>query len=376
MEKSVTEYKDYKQWLVDLKTRIRQSQIKAAIRVNTELLNMYWNLGADIVQKQAIAKWGNGFLKQLSQDLTEEFPDMKGFSERNLLYIKTWYLFYNQQNIIPQQVVAELKHENTIIQQVVGQLPKSNDPLFINELMSIPWGHNLLIITKCKKIDKALFYVRQTLENGWSRTILEHQIESDLYSRKGKAVNNFSNTLPAVQSDLAKQLLKDPYNFDFLQLSEPYYERDLEKALTDNITKFLLELGTGFAFVGKQYKLEVGGEDFYIDLLFYHLKLRAYVVVELKTTNFQPEHAGKLNFYLAVADKQLRSSHDNPTIGILICKNKNEVVAEYALQDIRKPIGVSEYELTRFFPKEFKGSLPTIEEIEEKLNENQLEINV
>lgn len=360
---------EYKLWLIDIKSRIRQSQIKAAIRVNTELLSMYWDLGADIVQKQAHSKWGEGFLKQLSKDLTDEFPDMKGFSERNLLYIRTWYLFYNQQNLNPPQVVADLPDENTIVPQLVAQLPETNRPSFIDELLSIPWGHNRLIITKCKEIDKALFYVRQTLENGWSRVVLEHQIELDLYNRKGKAVNNFTNTLPVVQSDLAKQLLKDPYNFDFLQLSEPYYERDLEKALTDNITRFLLELGTGFAYVGKQYKIEVGGEDFYFDLLFYHFKIHAFVIVELKCTDFQPEHAGKLNFYLAVADKQLRTPADNPTVGILICKNKNEVVVEYALQDMRKPIGVAEYQLSKVFPENFKGSLPTIEEIEEELKD-------
>lgn len=344
---------DYKQWLKDLKLRIKQSQLKATIAVNAELLSLYWSLGKDIVEKQANTSWGDRLIEQLSKDLKKEFPQIKGFSERNLWYIKQWYLFYNQHNTILQQAVAELA-TNENIGQLVSQ---------------IPWGHNLRIISKCKSVDEALFYIQKTIEFGWSRDMLDQHIKLQEYQRMGRSVTNFSRMLPMVQSDLAQQTLKDPYLFDFLSLTDGYKERELENALTDNITKFLIELGSGFAYVGRQVHIKVGDTDFYMDLLFYHLKLRCYVVVELKVVEFVPEFAGKLNFYITAVDRQLKQENDNPTIGILICKSKNDIVVEYALDNINKPIGVSSYELTKLFPEDFKGSLPTIEEIEEELKE-------
>ncbi len=259
-------------------------------------------------------------------------------------------------NKIVQQPVAQTAEFG---QQVVDQIPA--------KLTTIPWGHHLQIITKCKKLDEALFYIQETSTHNWGRAVLIHQLESGLYNRKGGAVTNFETTLPKPQSDLAKELLKDPYTFDFLSLGEEYKERDLEHALTNHITKFLLELGTGFSFVGRQYPIEIGGDDFYIDLLFYHLKLRCFVVVELKTGKFIPEYAGKLNFYLNVIDDSLKHATDQPSIGIIICKQRNKVVAEYALRGIDKPIGVSAYQLTENLPAALKGKLPTVEQIEEEL---------
>ncbi len=343
---------DYKQWLIDLKKRIRQSQLKAVVKVNSELISLYWSMGEDIVEKQEKAKWGDGFITQLSKDLKEEFPNIKGFSKRNLELIRQWYLFYNQKNPIAKQAVSQLNDIN--VQQLVSQ---------------IPWGHNLKIISKCKTIDEALFYINKTIEFGWSRDMLDTYIKLGEHKRVGSSTTNFALTLPPIQSDLAQQTLKDPYNFDFLTLSENYKERELEDALTDNITRFLLELGSGFAYVGRQVPLTVGDKEFFIDLLFYHLKLRCYVVIELKAVDFIPEFAGKLSFYLSAVNDILAHSTDNPTIGLMICKSKNHFVAEYALKGINQPIGVSEYELTKHFPKDFKGSLPTIEEIEAELEE-------
>ena len=324
---------------------------------------------------------GEGFLLQLSKDLTAEFPDMKGFSERNLKYIRAWYLFYSQEDTIGQQAVAQLADSNQADskdQQLVGQIQEAEKSQQIADLITkrtvsqitqIPWGHNIVIITKCKNLPEASYYIQNTITHNWSRSVLVHQIESGLYKREGKAVNNFAATLPKPQSDLAKQTLKDPYIFDFLQLTNEYDERDLENGLTQHVSKFLLEMGAGFSYLGRQYHLEVAGEDFYIDLLFYHVKLHCYVVIELKTTKFQPEDAGKLNFYLSAVDDILRTPQDQPTIGILICKDKTKTIAEYALRDINKPMGVSEYQLTESLPENLKGSLPSIEEIEAELSE-------
>jgi len=314
------------------------------------LLEFYWDLGNDIVEKQKNHDWGSGFLKQISKDLSDAFPTVKGFSESNLQYVRRWVLFYSKSGAGCAAI------EKVKVTQVAPQLT------------IIPWGHNRVIISKCKTREEALFYVQNTIKNGISRSVLVHQIESRLYERQAKAITNFSNALPPLQSDLAKEIVKDPFNFDFLTLTQGYKEKELEDALMDNMTKFLLELGNGFAFVGRQYKLLVGGEEFSVDLLFYHLKLRCYVVVELKTVAFKAEFAGKLNFYTAVVDGEVKSEEDKPTIGILICKSKNDLVVEYALKDINKPIGVSEYELTEALPKEFKSSLPSIEEIEAELS--------
>ncbi|MEN7972686.1 MAG: PDDEXK nuclease domain-containing protein [Verrucomicrobiota bacterium] len=369
---------DYRNWLTELKTKFHQAQVKASVQVNSTLLTFYWELGADIVERQKTAKWGSGFLKQLSADLMTEFPDVKGFSYRNIMYVKKWYLFYCEPvencatscGAIGQQVVAQLPEspEVPIMEQVVPQLSRSQA---VTQLVQIPWGHNREIVSKCADVTEALYYVNKTIENSWSRAVLVHQIESGLYQREGKAITNFSETLPAPQSDLAQQLIKDPYTFDFLALTEKYNERELETALTDHITKFLLELGAGFAFIGRQKPLQVGEREFFLDLLFYHTTLHCYVVVELKMDEFEPEHAGKLNFYLKAVDEQLRTERDEPTIGILLCKSHDRVVVEYALSDINKPIGVSKYELTRSLPDNLKSSLPAIEELEAELSEGE-----
>jgi predicted nuclease of restriction endonuclease-like (RecB) superfamily len=338
---------EYKTWLSELKSKIRSTQIKAAMAVNATLIEFYWELGKTIAEKQTA--WGTQFLETLSKDLRNEFPDMEGFSVTNLKYCR---LFYNYFSNRPQ---AEDDFQVTEKQKVT----------------QIPWGHTKLIIGKIKHHQEAQFYIQQTIENGWSRDILSLQIKSDLYNRQGKAISNFNRILPENDSDLANQLLKDPYNFDFLTLTEQYKERELETALVDNITKFLLELGNGFAYVGRQVPLTVGGQEYFIDLLFYHLKLRAYVVIELKATSFIPEYAGKLSFYLSAANDLLKHATDNPTIGLLICKDKNNVVADYALKDINQPIGISEYQLTKLFPQDFRSSLPTIEEIEESLKDSK-----
>jgi len=327
------------------KGRIRSVQIKAALAVNSTLIEFYWDLGKRIREKQT--SWGSKFIEQLSSDLKKEFPKMQGFSRSNLFHISKFYQFYS---------------ENEIVQQPVGQL--------LNPIITkIPWGHHILIVTKSKDVKEAIFYIQQTIANGWNRETLSSQVKSDLYRRQGKAITNFEQLLPSVTSDLANQILKDPYNFDFLTLTENYKERELETALVDNITKFLLELGNGFAYVGKQVPLQVANQEYFLDLLFYHLKLRAYVVIELKATDFIPEYAGKLSFYLSAANDLLKHPSDNPTIGILICKSKNKIIVEYALKNINQPIGVSEYELTKLFPDEYKSSLPTIEEIENELRD-------
>ncbi len=335
---------DYLLWIKNLKEKVRTAQIKASMQVNSTLLEFYWELGKDIVEKEKSASWGSGFLNQLSKDLSKDFPDMKGFSKNNLQYIKRWYLFYtNNQSINVEQLVPQL--------------------------VKIPWGHNLKIISKVKCVKEAIFYLNKTIENNWSRAVLIHQIEGDLYGRSGKAITNFENTLPKNQSDLAKELIKDPYNFDFLTLTENFSEKELENNLTKHITKFLLELGAGFAYLGKQVELKVGERNFFIDLLFYHTRLHCYVVVELKIVDFEPEFAGKLNFYLQAVDKQIKQESDAPTIGILLCKNKDKTVVEYALSDMTKPIGVSEYQLTKSLPENLKSALPTIEELEAELGE-------
>ncbi len=338
MSRALITTNDYRTFIQDVKQRIQTAQIKTAITVNEALLRLYWDIAAFIVAKQQESAWGDGFLVQMSRDLQGEFPEMKGFSKRNLELMRQWYRFWAAEPAIAQQLVAQ-----------------------------IPWGHNLVIISKTHDGDEALFYVQKTIENNWSRSILTHHIELNFYHRGGKAITNFQATLPAPQSDLALQTIKDPYTFDFLTLRDKHNEKELENALVEQVTRFLLELGAGFSFLGKQYKLTVDGDDFYIDLLFYHVRLHCYVVVELKADKFKPEFAGKLNFYISAVDGLLRSEADQPTIGILICKSKKKTVVEYALKDLHKPIGVSEYQLTRILPDEFQPSLPSIEEIEAEL---------
>ena len=369
---------ELKQWLADLKTRIRQSQIKAMIKVNDEMLRLYWDLGRDIVIRQMDAKWGSGFFVQLSKELKAEFPNMKGFSVVNLTYCKRFYLFYSQDNTILHQVGEELENESlpqvsanlqlaknddiTIFHQVGGKLEQ------VHPIFQIPWRHHVEIFTKCKSVHEALFYVQKTIKNGWSRAVLMNFIEAGLYQSQGKAINNFDRLLPDVQSDLAKETLKDPYNFDFLMLTDNYKEKELEDALLSNITKFLLELGQGFSYVGKQYPIRVGEKERNIDLLFYHLELRCYVVIELKVREFEPEYTGKLGYYITAINNQLKKEIDNPTIGILIVKKKDNIEAQYSLESSSQPIGISEYMLSKLLPENFKSSLPSIEEIERELN--------
>jgi len=329
---------DYKAFIQDIKNRIQTAQIKAAVSINRALLALYWDLAQRIVEKQKEASWGDGFLVQMSQDLQTEFPAMKGFSKRNLELMRQWYQFWSSENAIAQQLVSQ-----------------------------IPWGHNLVIMTKIKDPIAALFYVQNTMQNSWSRAVLTHHIESDLYQREGRAISNFQETLPVPQSDLAQQTLKDPYTFDFLCLQKKHDEKELEDGLIAHVTQFLLELGAGFSYIGRQYRLEVSGDEFFIDLLFYHTRLHCYVVIELKAVKFKPEFAGKLNFYVSAVDGILKTEQDNPTIGILICKSKNDTVVEYTLKDIHKPIGVSEYVITKNLPPDLKSSLPSIEEIEAEL---------
>ena len=352
---------DFKRWVSQLKQDIRSAQIRAAIKVNTELLRLYWRMGADICEKQKSASWGDGWLKELSRELMAEFPDMKGLSHRNLQYIRQWYLFYNQENTIVQQAVAKLGDD--MRQQHVAQI--SEDVFF-----SVPWGHHLYIISQCKDVSRAVFYLKKTVENGWSRAVLLNYLDTNLYERQGKAVNNFNRLLANPQSELAAQTLKDPYNFDFLTLDGEYRERELEQALTHNVTRFLLELGTGFAFVGSQVPLQVGEDTVYPDLLFYHLELRCYVVVELKVTKFKGEHLGQLGVYVSAVNHIKKKPTDNPTIGLLICKTKNNVMAQYALESTNQPIGISEYQLSKLMPENIQSQLPTIEDIEATLSDN------
>lgn len=331
---------DYENFVQSLKSRIATAQVKAALAVNSELVLLYWQIGGEILERQKMQGWGAKVVDQLSKDLRSAFPEMKGFSRTNLLYMRGF---------------AEKNPNQQFVQEVLGQ---------------ITWYHNITLLDKVKDQKEREFYIQKTIENGWSRNVLVWQIESKLFERQGKAVTNFELTLPKPQSDLANQLLKDPYNFDFLTLHDKAQERDLEKALIDNIQKFLLELGVGFAFVGSQYHLEIGERDFYIDLLFYHLKLRCYVVIDLKMGEFKPEFAGKMNFYLSAVDDLLKHEKDEPSIGLILCKSKDKFIAEYALRDMKKPIGVSEMQILHALPENLKGSLPTIEELEKGLNKN------
>jgi predicted nuclease of restriction endonuclease-like (RecB) superfamily len=347
MNKNIIKQNEYKEFFVEIKQQIQNAQIKAALSVNKELLRLYWNIASMMIEKQKNYNWGDGFIEQIAKDLQNEFPNLKGFSVRNIKYIRQWYLYWTEELIIGQQLVAQLDLE---------------------KIFQIPWGHNILIISKIKDIKKAIFYIHKTIENNWSRNVLIHQIESNLFQRQGGAITNFKEKLPDAHSDLALQILKDPYCFDFLTLTEDYNEKELENSLIENITHFLLELGQGFSFIGKQFKLEIGDKDFYIDLLFYHVKLHCYVVVELKAKDFKPEYAGKLNFYISAVDDLLAEKGiDKPTIGILICKSKDNMIVEYSLKNIEKPIGISEYTLTKFLPEDMKAVLPSIEEIEAEL---------
>ncbi|HNX78019.1 MAG TPA: PDDEXK nuclease domain-containing protein [Candidatus Rifleibacterium sp.] len=329
----------YSDWLADLKNRIHSAQQRASLAVNRELVTLYWQIGHEILERQARQGWGAKVIDHLSHDLRKAFPDMKGFSRANLMYMRAF---------------ADAWPDEQIVQQAVGQLP---------------WGHNLVLLAKLKEREERLAYAQKAIENNWSRNVLVMQIETRLLERSGKAVTNFEQRLPSPQSDLARESLKDPYRFDFLGLTEEAHERAVELALMQHVTQFLLELGSGFAFVGRQVLIDVGGDEFFIDLLFYHLKLRCYVVIELKGGKFKPEHLGQLGFYLTAIDAQVKGEHDNPTIGLLLCKSKNKVVAEYALRDNARPLGIAEYKLLESMPEPLKTSLPSIEQIEKELED-------
>ena len=337
MSELLVNSKSYQTLLADLKQRIRTAQVRAALAVNRELVLLYWGIGKEILARQDHEGWGTKVIDRLAKDLRSEFPGQQGLSPRNLKYMRA---------------LAEAWPDEAIVQQVAAQ---------------IPWFHNCILLDKVKEPGERLWYVQQTIQNGWSRNVLVMQIETNLHRRQGKAITNFQATLPSPQSDLAQQLLKDPYNFDFLTLAQEAQERDLERGLLAHVQQFLLELGVGFALVGSQVPLEVGGEDFRIDLLFYHLKLRAYIVIDLKMTPFKPEYAGKMNFYLSAVDDLLRHPDDQPTIGLILCKAKNRLVAEYAIRDIAKPLGVAEFRYLEQLPEQLKGTLPSIEEIEAEL---------
>lgn len=335
---------EYANWISELKNRYLNSQVKAAIRVNCEMLQYYWSLGRDIVEMNAEKKWGDKILKSLSDDLKASLPGIKGFSPVNLLYMKNFYLLYKPLSIAPQ---------------VVEQLP--------DFIFQVPWGHHRLLIDKRFDMEKALFFVKKTIENGWSRSLLECFINTDLYERQGKSVNNFTKTLPSITSDLATELIKDPYNFDFIQLTDEYKERELKDALIENITKFLIELGAGFAYIGKEYKLKIGTKERYIDLLFYNTTLHCYVVIEVKVVDFDPSFLGQLSAYISFTNHLLKKNIDNPTIGLLICKSKDNVFAQYSLEGYNQPIGISEFDGINVLPIDYKSSLPSIEDIENEL---------
>ena len=338
MSESLEHSADYQRLLDDIKTRIRIAQVRAGLAVNRELVLLYWSIGREILSRQEREGWGAKVIDSLARDLHQSFPEMKGLSPRNLKYMRAF---------------AEAWPEEPIVQQVVAQ---------------IPWGHNVRLLDYVKSSEERLWYAQQTITNSWSRNVLILQIESGLHRRQGKAISNFEAALPKPQSDLAQQLLKDPYNFDFLTLDKDARERDIERGLLDHLRQFLLELGSGFAFVGSQVPLEVGGEDYRLDLLFYHLKLRVFIVAEVKAGPFRPEDVSKMNFYLSAVDDLLRHPSDQPSIGLILCRSKEGIVVEYALRDIGKPMGIAEFRLTESLPISLKSTLPSIEELESELD--------
>jgi len=352
----------YPEFLSQVKQRIRQGQMRAALAANAELIRLYWDIGRMLDEQQQRKGWGAAVIPRLARDIRNELPEIKGFSERNIKLMVQFYHEYPSLFSIGQPPVAQLSGTEASrpdeakekVQRLVAQLP---------------WAHNIILIQKVKEMAPRLWYMQGTMEHGWSRDVLRLMIGNRTHTRQGKAVTNFENRLPPRQSELMQQTLKDPYIFDFLTLEEPFHDRELETGLIRHLERFLLELGQGFAFVGRQYHLDIGEEDFYLDLLFYHLRLRCFVVIELKKGNFRPEYAGKINFYCNVVDDHLRHENDNPTIGLILCRDRKTVLAEYTLRGVEKPIGVSEYELTRALPESLRSALPTIEEIERELSE-------
>jgi len=379
---------EYKNWILEIKQRIRSAQLKASIAVNEEMIRLYWDIGKSIAEKQKAFGWGAKVVEMAATDLKRELPDTNGFSRTNLFEMRKFYLFYSKNQIVHQaagQLQIELRNtenetanktveqfeneqhriEHEIVHQADGQLDKESI------LTKIPWQHHVVILNKCKKINEAEFYLKQTILNNWSRNILELQIASKLIDRIGKAQNNFELTLPKLQSDLAIETLKDPFKFDFLTLENNVQELEIERRLTENITQFLLELGKGFAFVGRQYLLKIGNKERKIDLLFYHLRMHCYVVIDLKMGEFEPEHAGKMNYYLSAVDDLLKSEIDNPSIGLILCRTKETIDVEYALRDINKPLGISTFTSSEL-PENLKSNMPTVQEIENEIKDLHL----
>lgn len=354
MNKHLILDKDYTDWIALLSNRYRSAQIKAAVNINHEMLSFYWQLGKDIVERQSENKYGTSFFKSLSHDLKEAIPEAKCFSEKNLYYIRRFYLMYSE-----------------IFPQVGAESYRTNFPQAGGILFAIPWGHHKVLIDKFfNKPEAAMFYLLEAVRQGWSRNMLLNMVETELHLRQGKAVTNFKTLLPRPTSDIAQELTKDPYMFDFTNMVAPYQERELKEALLHDITKFLLELGEGFAYVGREYRLKVGETEQFTDLLFYNLKLRCYVVVEIKTGKFEASHLGQLGLYVTAVNHLLKTEQDNPTVGLLICKTKDNVLAQYSLEGYNIPIGVSQYQLEKHLPEDFKSTMPTIEEIEAKLKDN------
>lgn len=352
MDKLVEVDAQYREWISEVSKRFHQSQIKAAVKVNDEMLRFYWQLGKELHDRKDKFSYGQSFYKTISRDLRRELPDVKSFSETNLRYMQKFAELYSEISNLPQ----------------VGEDFRSEE---IEPLFAIPWGHHKIIIDKCNgNPKKALFFVNQVIQNNWSRAVLLNFLDTDLYERQGKAITNFNLTLPAMQSDLAQEITKDPYKFDFITLTQSYNEKELKDALMDNIQKFLLELGNGFAFVGREYRIEIGSTENFIDMLFYHIRLHCYVVVEVKVTEFESSYAGQLGTYVVAVNHQLKTEKDEPTLGLLVCKSKDDIKVQYALEASSQPLGVSAYELSKLIPENFKGSLPSIDEIESELRKD------
>lgn len=352
MDKLVEVDAQYREWISEVSKRFHQSQIKAAVKVNDEMLRFYWQLGKELHDRKDKFSYGQSFYKTISRDLRRELPDVKSFSETNLRYMQKFAELYSEVSNLPQ----------------VGEDFRSEE---IEPLFAIPWGHHKIIIDKCNgNPKKALFFVNQVIQNNWSRAVLLNFLDTDLYEQQGKAITNFNLTLPAMQSDLAQEITKDPYKFDFITLTQSYNEKELKDALMDNIQKFLLELGNGFAFVGREYRIEIGSTENFIDMLFYHIRLHCYVVVEVKVTEFESSYAGQLGTYVVAVNHQLKTEKDEPTLGLLVCKSKDDIKAQYALEASSQPLGVSAYELSKMIPENFKGSLPSIDEIESELRKD------
>ena len=376
---------DYVQWLSDVKQRFRNAQIKAAVKVNSEQLYFNWQLGRDLVLRKAEETWGSGIVEQVSLDLQNEFPGVKGFSTTNLWYMKKWYLFYadgdkTETNELLQDMESHLLASRQNLHQIGGEIRQTEihqpggEMAFPAVFGFVPWRHHVEIITKCDSVEEALFYIQRTIEEGWSRSALQNQIKADLYHKMGKAVTNFSSQLPCIQGRLAQEITKDTYDLGFISLPPEYDEAALEDALEKNITRFLLELGTGFAFVGRQKEIIVSGRTRKIDMLFYHIRLRCYVVLELKVTSFEPEYVGKLNFYVNAVDELLKTAEDNPTIGLLICRDKDQTEVQWSFKGIQTPIGVASYDNVQM--KEVQAQLPTEEQIRQRIEQAEEEFRM